>query len=166
MQLTTLNFGVALVYWIDYAFTFHNASYAWRVPVILQCIFLIPMLVLLTIIPETPRWLAAHDRPEEALAVLRRLKGGTMEDSAIVQLHRDIVRTVALEISVGAGSWKDLLKNDRIQSQRRLLIACGIQIFQQLGGINAVICGYPPPLYGHRVAESLQTMQVPCSKGQ
>jgi hypothetical protein len=57
-------------------------------------------------------------------------------------MHSVIVQTVAVEASIGAGSWKDLLKNDRIKSQRRLLIACAIQSFQQLGGINAVICKF------------------------
>jgi sugar porter (SP) family MFS transporter len=139
MQLSTLNFGICLVYWIDYAFSPITNSYAWRIPVILQCIFLIPMLIILNIIPETPRWLAAHDQPEKALEVLKRLKGNKMDEDSIQQMHEDIVRTVAMEASIGAGSWKDLLKNDRIQSQRRFLIACGIQIFQQLGGINAII---------------------------
>lgn len=143
MQLSTLNFGICIVYWIDFAFSGSSSSYAWRVPVILQCIFLVPMLFLIWIIPETPRWLAAHDRPEEALEVLKRLRGGTMDEAAIAGLHADILNTVALESSIKAGSWKDLLKNDRIKSQRRFLIACAIQIFQQLGGINAIICKYP-----------------------
>lgn len=98
------------------------------------------MLVILRIIPETPRWLAAHDRPEESLEVLKRLKGSVLDDASIHALHEDIVRTVALEASLGSGKWKDLLKNDKIQSQKRFLIACGIQAFQQLGGINAIIC--------------------------
>lgn len=64
-----------MVYWIDYAFgtVSGTASYTWRVPVILQCIFLIPMLFIIMIIPETPRWLVSHRRDEEALDVLRRL---------------------------------------------------------------------------------------------
>ncbi|KAG6022428.1 hypothetical protein E4U41_002265, partial [Claviceps citrina] len=35
-QLSTLNFGILLVYWIDYGFSSHAAAYAWRVPVALQ----------------------------------------------------------------------------------------------------------------------------------
>jgi hypothetical protein len=142
MQLSTLNFGIALVYWIDFAFSSHEQSFAWRVPVILQCVFLIPMLLLLVLIPESPRWLAAHDRPDEALTVLHRLRGGNDEDISYStrKLHQEILKTVALEVSIGAGSWKDLLKNDHIQSQKRFLIACAIQIFQQLSGINAVVC--------------------------
>ena len=127
------------MYWIDYGFSAQNASYSWRVPVILQCAFLLPMLVLLLLVDETPRWLAAHDCHDQALDVLRRLNYGKIPDSDILALHEDILRTVAVEKAIGAGSWKDLLKNDKIQSQKRFFIACAIQIFQQLGGINAII---------------------------
>jgi len=144
MQLSTLNFGIMVVYWIDYAFQTVSkgvsTSFVWRVPTILQCIFLIPMILLIIILPETPRWLAAHDRNDECLSVLQRLYRHKHTEEEIQRMHRDIVDTVALEVSIGSGSWGDLLKNDSIQSQRRLLIACGIQIFQQLGGINALIC--------------------------
>lgn len=140
VQLTTLNFGIMLVYWIDFALSPILGSLAWRIPMILQCIFLLPMIGLLFIIPETPRWLAGHDMPEESLAVLKRLKADTMDESEIELLHQEIVRTVSIEVSIGAGSWKDLLQNDVIQSRRRLLISCAIQIFQQLGGNNAIIC--------------------------
>ena len=139
MQLSTLNFATAFVYWIDFAFSYHDASFAWRVPCILQVIFLFPMLILLSILPETPRWLAAHDRQDESLMVLRRLKGHKMPEEEILRLHADIVNTVAVETSLGAGSWKDIIRSDQLHSRRRFLIACSIQIFQQLGGINAII---------------------------
>jgi hypothetical protein len=96
------------------------------------------MLAILMVIPESPRWLAAHDRPDECLAVLQKLRG-THDEVAVQRLHGEILQTVAYETSIGAGSWKDLLKNDNIKSQKRLLIACAIQAFQQLGGINAII---------------------------
>jgi sugar porter (SP) family MFS transporter len=139
MQLSTLNFGIFLAYWIDYGFSSHTSSYAWRIPCILQCIFLVPMLLILLFVPETPRWLANHGRYDESLEVLERLHKSTMTGEDIQELHNDIVRTATIEASIGAGKWSDLLKNDSIQSQRRFLIACGIQCFQQLGGINAII---------------------------
>ncbi|KAL1311500.1 hypothetical protein AAFC00_001623 [Neodothiora populina] len=142
-QLSTLNAGVMMVYWIDYAFATvaegKSTSFVWRVPTILQCLFLFPMLLILYIIPETPRWLVAHDRGEEALDVLRRLHGKKCSNEEILGIHAAIVDAVAIEMSVASGSWRDLLHNDSIQSQRRLLIACSIQAFQQLGGINAII---------------------------
>lgn len=141
-QLSTLNFGIFLVYWIDYGFSTHLGSYAWRVPVILQCVVILPMFYILWIIPETPRWLAAHDRPEECREVLERInENGAqgLDEAGVQRLHAFILQTVAYEASIGAGSWKDLLKEDHIKSRKRLLIACGIQSMQQLGGINAII---------------------------
>lgn len=98
------------------------------------------MVLIILIIPETPRWLVSHNRQDESLDVLRRLNRHKMSDAEIQYIHQDIVRTVSLESSIGAGDWKDLLRNDEIQSQRRFLIACSIQAFQQLGGINAIVC--------------------------
>ena len=142
VQLSTLNFATALVYWIDFGFNQdgNTSSYSWRLPCILQCVFLIPMLLIITIIPETPRWLASHERANESLEVLRRLRKGKEDDEVTVAIHKDIVATAIWEKSIGAGSWRDLIKNDRIRSQRRFFTACAVQIFQQLGGINAIIC--------------------------
>ncbi|KAM0180583.1 hypothetical protein ACHAPF_002290 [Botrytis cinerea] len=97
------------------------------------------MLGLLAIVPESPRWLAAHEKTDESLNVLARLHSYHMTEEQIKSLHIDIVRTCEFEESLGTGSWGDLFKNDAIQSQRRFLIACAIQSFQQLGGINALI---------------------------
>ncbi|KAL3420566.1 hexose carrier [Phlyctema vagabunda] len=140
MQLSTLNFGIFLAYWVDYGFTQSiTSSIAWRIPCIMQCIFLVPMLMILLVVPESPRWLASHNRGSESLDVLERLHAHHMSSDDIHALHNDIQRTVAYEESLGAGKWSDLLHNDNIQSQRRFLIACAIQAFQQLGGINALI---------------------------
>jgi hypothetical protein len=97
------------------------------------------MLAIILIIPETPRWLIAHNRSDEALDVLQRLNRKVLGEQAVRNIHADIVKTVAYETSLGTGKWADLLKSDEIHSRRRFLIACSIQIFQQLGGINALI---------------------------
>ncbi|KAK2026537.1 general substrate transporter [Colletotrichum zoysiae] len=138
-QLSTLNFGIFLIYWIDYGFSSHVSSYAWRVPVIMQCFCLLPMFILLQMIPETPRWLAAHDRSDECLAVLRRLRGDVDDDETIQVMHNNIMQTVSYEAAVSSHSWKDVFVQDRIKTQKRFFIACAIQGFQQLGGINAII---------------------------
>jgi hypothetical protein len=105
-----------MVYWIDYAFSTISkgpeTSYVWRVPTIMQCIFLLPMIILVLIIPETPRWLAGHDRNEECFEVLRRMHCKKMTDAEIRAEYEMIVGAVALEASAGASTWKDLFRSD------------------------------------------------------
>ncbi|KAJ6101781.1 hypothetical protein N7486_004208 [Penicillium sp. IBT 16267x] len=139
VQLTVLTFGAMLVYWIDFGFSNMNSSAAWRVPTVLQSAFLMLQLLLLPLVPDTARWYASHDRPEDALMVLQRIYADSESEEFIRNLHADIIQTVAVEASLGAGSWKDLLKDDSIHSRRRLFLACGIQIMQQLGGNTAVL---------------------------
>ncbi|ESZ89878.1 sugar transporter STL1 [Sclerotinia borealis F-4128] len=149
MQLSTLNFGIFLAYWIDYAFTqSFNTSISWRIPTILQCIFLLPMLILLSIVPESPRWLAAHSRPDESLTVLTRLHTHHMSPDDIYSLHTTITQACAYETSLATGSrtWSTLFRPDALHSPRRFLLACAIQSFQQLSGINALIY-YSPTLF-------------------
>lgn len=143
MQISTLNFGIALVYWVNYALSFSSLKVAWRIPVILQCVPLLAMLCLVYVIPESPRWLVSHGREKEALEVLSRLKGGALAQRHIRRLCKDIVRAVSVQCQRGPANWSALWKNDKLGSRHRTLVACGIQAMQQLGGINAVICEYP-----------------------
>jgi hypothetical protein len=131
--------GIFVAYWTGYGFTPMTSSKAWRIPVAMQAIFILPIIALIFIVPESPRWLAAHGRSEESLAVLGRLQGKPITHQDVVLQHQEIQDAVAFEVSIGSGTWSDLLKEDKIKSRRRLLIACSIQFFQQIGGINAII---------------------------
>ncbi|WWD22915.1 hypothetical protein CI109_107410 [Kwoniella shandongensis] len=138
-QLSLLNAGIMLAYWVGYGFTPMTGSKAWRIPVALQCIFIVPILALVFVVPESPRWLAAHGRSEESLNVLARLQGKNVSHPDVLAQHSEICAAVELERAIGSGTWKDLMKEDEIKSRKRLLIACSIQFFQQIGGINALI---------------------------
>jgi len=116
-----------------------TGSKAWRIPVAMQAIFIIPIIALVFIVPESPRWLASHGRAEESLVILGRLQGKPITHQDVLLQHQEIQDAVAHEVAIGSGSWSDLLKEDKIKSRRRLLIACSIQFFQQVGGINAII---------------------------
>lgn len=83
--------------------------------------------VAISILPESLRWLAAHNRKEDSFAVLRRRRGSALVDETIVRLH-DIVRAVEEELALDSGLWRTLLKADKIHSRRHLR------------GIHAIIC--------------------------
>jgi len=143
INLSILNFGIFLSYWIDYGFSGKSGSYAWRVPVILQCIFIFPVFFGALWVPETPRWLISHHRTDEARSILTRLAEGRYSEEEVEHLYAGIVKSVAIEDAIGATSITanlgHLFRSDEIGSRRRFLIACSVQFFQQLGGINGII---------------------------
>ena len=137
-QLTCLNSGTMVAYWVGYGFTPVGGSIAWRIPVAIQAIYIIPIILLIWFVPESPRWLASHGYEDESLSVLSRLANAPPDDPEVQAQFKEIVDAVRLQEAVGAGSWKDLLHEDEVCSRRRFLIGCSIQFFQQIGGINAL----------------------------
>lgn len=138
-SLSCLNFGIMTAYWVGYGFSYVTGSKAWRIPVALQAVFILVMMSLVYLVPESPRWLAAHGKADQALHVISRLQGKPEDHPDVIEQHIEILEGIKLESSVGSSSWKDLLREDSIKSRRRLLIACSVQFFQQAGGINALI---------------------------
>lgn len=186
-QLSVLNLGIFLACqsqepegaanipdWVGYGFSSVTGSKAWRIPVAMQAIFIIPILVLVIIIPESPRWLASHGRSQESLEVLARLSGSSIDNPDILEQHDEIMLAVNLQQRIGSGSWKELVQEDDLKSRRRFLIACAIQgmssecvtcamltlaAFQQLGGSK-----YRPVAHAmtDRQSTPSSTTQVTC----
>jgi MFS family permease len=68
--------GNILAGWTTYGSNLHiKNSWAWRVPTIVQAGLPGVVLVLILFFPESPRWLIAQDRREEALDILAKYHG-------------------------------------------------------------------------------------------
>ncbi|KAJ8101575.1 general substrate transporter [Lipomyces tetrasporus] len=139
MYCSTLNFGIVTAYWLDFGLSYVDSELAWRFPTAFQIVYLLALLWLTVVVPESPRWLTAHDLHDDAVEVLAALTDREADDLDVVQEYNDILETVIMESAEGSGSWSDFYKSDGLQSSRRLWTAVAIQAFQQLGGINAII---------------------------
>lgn len=128
-------------YWVDSATVkaFPTSTIAWRLPIALQLVFLLPILALTFMIPESPRWLASHDRLEECHSVVARYAGLPEDDETVLARYNEIADSVAYEKSVTSSSWSQIFRKDRISSRRRFFIACSIQ------GARASSCVVPSP---------------------
>lgn len=94
-------------------------------------------LILLFIVPESPRWLMAKDREEEARNVLNRVISEESTEKEITEIKKVLTQETA--------SWSQLL-----QPGVRLALIIGIvlAILSQFSGINAII------YYGPKIFES------------
>ncbi|KAL0081426.1 general substrate transporter [Phycomyces blakesleeanus] len=135
--------GLASSYWTNYAvkrLVDSNDNNLWRIPLIIQTAPGLIMLFGMLCLFETPRWLAAHGRTDDALEVLSKVRGLAQDNKEVVEE----LKALTLAFQQGAGpnyvdqtnmSWKAVLGPE---NRRRLLTGCAIQCFQQMTGTNVV----------------------------
>jgi sugar porter (SP) family MFS transporter len=101
---------------------------------------MIPAIILtigLVFLPESPRWLARHDRWEEAHAVLTLVHGKGDPNSPFVKLEMDeIKQMIEFERQNADVSVKELFRPRMIN---RLHIGVSTQIWSQLTGMNVMM---------------------------
>ena len=82
VELAINIFGVMMAYWVDYGFSFVNSAVQFRFPLALQILFAIVSFAGILVLPESPRWLLAHDKQEEARHILWALELNAKEIEA------------------------------------------------------------------------------------
>ena len=135
--------GTMVAYWIDYGASYGPADFTWRFPIAFQIVFGIVIVVGMTMLPESPRWLLSKERYEEGESVLAALHGCSAQEDEV-----QIQKTIILDSIRAAGahegtSYADLFTNGKTQHFRRMMLGASSQIFQQIGGCNAVIYYFP-----------------------
>jgi sugar porter (SP) family MFS transporter len=138
-----ITIGIVISYWITYGTSSsHNPGIQFRTPIVLQAAFAIVTLICLLKLPESPRWLLLKGRGDEAQVVLAMLDSPNTPTDAphIVELRQDIEEVIAAESST---TIRDMWRNSPQRTPLRLALGYGIQMMQQLTGINAVIFYVP-----------------------
>ncbi|KAK7059217.1 sugar transporter-like protein [Paramarasmius palmivorus] len=128
--------GTVIAYWIDFGLSFVDSSISWRLPIGLQIIFAVMVIVGVWYLPESPRFLLSTGQMDEGEHVVAALANESVNSPNTQQQKRIIVE--ALE-SVGELEIKHVLTGGPSQHLRRTLVGASSQLFQQIGGCNAVI---------------------------
>jgi hypothetical protein len=130
------------MYYISYGCSFMKGEKAFRVPWGLQMIPAVILGIGLVFLPESPRWLARHDRWEETQAVLTLVHGKGDPNSPFVKLELDEIRQmIEFERQNADVSFLELFKPKMLN---RLHIGVFTQVWSQLTGMNVMMCMYSP----------------------
>jgi sugar porter (SP) family MFS transporter len=140
--------GLCIAYWLDYGTSFTNSSLEWRLPMAFQSFFAIWLVLLTTILPETPRWLVSQDRNNEAVDILARLYDSNINDEFIQEQRAYIEASVAQESAGGPFRIRELFSGGKIGNFRRICITIAVMLMQQFTGSN-MINYYAPVVYGN-----------------
>ncbi|KAF8543136.1 general substrate transporter [Trichophaea hybrida] len=132
--------------WITYGTAKHyagNDNREWRIPLWLQMSFSGIIAISVFFLPESPRWLMANDRHEEALQVLTKYHGDGNPDDALVKLsYSEMQELISIEGS--DKRWWDYSKLVKTRASRwRLTMVISMGFFGQWSG-NAAISYFLP----------------------
>lgn len=115
-----------------------GTSAAYRIPLGLQLSWAIVLSMGLLILPETPRYLVKRGRTEAAGLSLSRLRRLDITHPALIDELQEIVANHEYELTLGADTYKEIFTGSP-QLGRRTLTGCGLQMLQQLTGINFIM---------------------------
>ncbi|PKS11002.1 hypothetical protein jhhlp_002761 [Lomentospora prolificans] len=139
--------GITIAYWFDFGMSFVGGPIAWRLPIAFQMVFAIGVIFLVFALPESPRWLFAQGREQEAMDVLCRVYDLEPTDKYIMEERNAILAAIEMESqSTKNKSFWSIFKNDEVKTGYRVLLAWGIQFMNQAGGINLVVYYIPSVL--------------------
>jgi len=112
-----------------------NVETGWRIMVGSEVIPAALFLIMLTLVPESPRWLAKKKRDEEAMDILTKVNG--RENAGAI--YADIQHALKEE----SGTFKELFEPGL---RMALIVGAFLAVFSQITGINAIIY-YAPEIF-------------------
>lgn len=132
--------GINLIYFVNLRIAAlgdqaWNVETGWRYMLASGVLPAILFFLLLFFVPESPRWLTAKGRREEALAILTKVNG--LELAPLV--YKEITETVQQE----TGTLKELF---RPGLRMAMWVGVILALFSQITGINAIIY-YAPEIF-------------------
>ncbi|KAF5640032.1 sugar transporter (hexose transporter) [Fusarium tjaetaba] len=135
--------GSIIASWVVYGSSYIDGEIAWRLPI--WCQMITSGIVALGVLwlPESPRWLIAQDRVEDAVKVLATYHGEGDENHPMVVLQ---IKEMTNQIAADATdkSWWDYRGLWNTHSARRRLIGVlGMAVFGQVSG-NSLSSYYLP----------------------
>ncbi|KAK4231088.1 lactose permease [Podospora fimiseda] len=126
--------GSIIASWVVYGCSYIQTNEGWRIPV--WCQMITSGLVCLGVfwLPESPRWLIAQDRYEDAAKVLATYHGEGRHEHPMVQLQmKEMTNQISSEAS--DKKWYDYHELWNTHSaRRRLICVIGMGVFGQVSG--------------------------------
>ncbi|KAJ6014882.1 hypothetical protein N7540_009473 [Penicillium herquei] len=136
---TVYYLGAILASWTSYGTQKHlgASNWSWRVPSIVQAGFPLIQLIFWCFVPESPRWLIANGRKEEAEVLLARFHTDGDTSHPLIQFEMaEIARTIEMESLAAETKWSTLVKTPG--NRKRTFIAVCVGSFAQWNGVAVV----------------------------
>ncbi|KAL5371418.1 hypothetical protein DPSP01_014273 [Paraphaeosphaeria sporulosa] len=136
--------GSIIAAWTAFGTLSISSSWSWRLPVALQLCWSIAQLALIIWCPESPRWLVAVGRQEQAKALLSKYHAnGDQDDQLVLLEYSSICASAEADQRSRTAGWCALLSTPG--NRRRLMLSIVIGVATQWVG-NGIINFYLAPV--------------------
>lgn len=133
--------GIVIAYWLGYGLRNNTTDFKWRFPLAFQTVPTIILLLTVAFLPESPRWLIANGRRDEAVEILAKIRGDLdLSDPVLAEeiSQLDVIVVNAKHaryrlINMSFGRHSSLL-----HLGRRVSLAIGIMMMMEWTGILAI----------------------------
>ncbi|KAK5995400.1 Lactose permease [Cladobotryum mycophilum] len=143
LMQTNFFVGSIIASWITYGTAYLSGEGSFRIPLWLQMVSSGVVAAGILFCPETPRWLVAHNRRDEAERVLAELHGEGSRDNPFVKLQMAEMDSSIYTDGSDKRWWdyRDLFNTH--SARRRMICVIGMAWFGQYSG-NALVSYYFP----------------------
>ncbi|OAA58920.1 Sugar/inositol transporter [Niveomyces insectorum RCEF 264] len=143
LMQTNFYIGSIIASWITYGTAYLSGEGSFRIPLWIQMVSSGIVCLGILLCPETPRWLIAHDRRDEAEKVLAELHGEGSRDHPYVRLQLAEMDNIIQKEGSDKRWWdyRDLFNTKA--ARRRMICVIGMAWFGQYSG-NALVSYYFP----------------------
>ncbi|KAF1842818.1 general substrate transporter [Cucurbitaria berberidis CBS 394.84] len=150
--------GTLLASGVCYGTQSLTTTWAWRIPSLLQAAPSVWCLIILLFIPESPRWLIAKGRKEEALEVIAIANSnGNVDDPVVKVQFKEIEDTIRFEKERESSVWKALIHPS---NRKRVLITATFPLFVMLPGTNIVTFYFGDMLSSAGIEDPTTQLQI------
>ncbi|KAK9311389.1 general substrate transporter [Lipomyces starkeyi] len=148
VQITTFyNTSIVLGYVIGAWATFGcyriNSQWSWRLPTLIQVVPSAYQFCLIFFCPESPRWLIAKGRLQEARDILIKYHGECDPNSELVAFECAEIQQVIAKEAENNMTWKDFISS--VPNLKRISLCFATAVFSQTSG-SALVSNYLPQI--------------------
>ncbi|KAF3035573.1 hypothetical protein E8E12_005534 [Didymella heteroderae] len=135
--------GVTIANWINFGVRTSEVQFRWRFPLGFMCVPVFINAVTVMFLPESPRWLMAHDRRDEAVEILCKVRGDILPTDPSIQGELEQLHAIVEASKHPRNSYINLFLCGRhsgsLHLGRRAMLGFALQQIQQWCGIVAIV---------------------------